>query len=347
MSLSLRAEVPERGVAIALDVPDGQTLALIGPNGAGKSTVLSLVAGALRHTSGRVVLDGEVLTDAGRWVPPHARRVTTLSQDPVLFPHLTARGNIAFALRSRRASRARSRQEAQRWLAELGLEGLAERRPSRLSGGQAQRVAIARALAADPRLLLLDEPMAALDIDVASALREQLRRFLHGRTALIVTHEVLDALTLADRLVVLDGGRIVEDGPTAEVLRRPRTAFSARFAGLNLVTGRWDGNAVHLPGGGVLAAVPPAGLADGDSVHAAFRPSAVHLQGTGGIPRTVASLATRGDLVRISAEDLAADLPPHEVAARQLAPGATVRLAVPADAVALYPQAPQTYDDSP
>ena len=347
MSLSLRAEVPERGVAIALDVPDGQTLALIGPNGAGKSTVLSLVAGALRPTSGRVVLDGEVLTDAGRWVPPHARWVTTLSQDPVLFPHLTARGNIAFALRSRRASRARSRQEAQRWLAELGLEGLAERRPSRLSGGQAQRVAIARALAADPRLLLLDEPMAALDIDVASALREQLRRFLHGRTALIVTHEVLDALTLADRLVVLDGGRIVEDGPTAEVLRRPRTAFSARFAGLNLVTGRWDGNAVHLPGGGVLAAVPPAGLADGDSVHAAFRPSAVHLQGTGGIPRTVASLAPRGDLVRISAEDLAADLPPHEVAARQLAPGATVRLAVPADAVALYPQAPQTYDDSP
>lgn len=334
MSLSLTASVPERGVEVSLEVAGGETLALVGPNGAGKSTLLSVISGALRPAAAQVVLEGRELTGERSWVPPHDRRVTTLSQDPVLFPHLTVLGNIMFALRAQGTPRTQSRREAVRRLEELGLTELVDRRPAQLSGGQAQRVAIARALAASPRLLLLDEPMAALDIDVAPALREQLRRSLAGRTTIIVTHDVLDALTLADRIVVLEQGRLVEQGATMEVLTRPRTPFAARFAGLNLTTGRWDGTAVRLRDGESLPAhsVLPAGR----DVHAAFRPSAVRLVETGGLPRTVRSLAPRGDLVRVNTEDLAADLPPQEVAARHLEPGVEVRLAVPGEAVTTY-----------
>ena len=334
MSLSLRAAVPERGLDLELTVADGETLAVIGPNGAGKSTMLSLIAGALRPASGQIVLDERVLTGEHAWVPSHARKVTTLSQDPVLFPHLTALGNIMFALRSQGAGRTGARREAERRLAELGIPELADRRPSQLSGGQAQRVAIARALAADPRLLLLDEPMAALDIDVAPALREQLRRFLAERTAIIVTHDVLDALTLADRVAVLEAGRLVELGPTQELLRRPRTAFTARFAGLNLVSGRWDGRAVVLADGARLPAA--AAHHPGDQVHATFRPAEVTLVETGGLPRTVRSLTPSGDLVRVRTEDLSADLPPQEIAARRLEPGVSVRLQVPPAAMTTY-----------
>lgn len=334
MSLVLRAEVPERGVALDLTVREGETLALIGPNGAGKSTALSLIAGTLRPGGGSIVLDGRVLDDARLHVPAHDRQVTTLGQDPALFPHLTALGNVRFGLRARGASRRGARTEAARWLAELDLTELAPRRPSHLSGGQAQRVAIARALAAAPRLLLLDEPLAALDVDVAPALRDLLRRCLAGRTAVIVTHDVLDALSLADTVAVLEDGRIIEQGPTAEVLRRPRTAFSARFAGLNFLTGRWDGDAVLLEDGSRL---PGRGEHPrGAAVHAAFRPSAVRILEEGGIRRTVRALAPGGDLVRVRTEDLTADLPPHEIAERRLAPGTVLRLAVPAEAVTTY-----------
>ncbi|HEX7351861.1 ABC transporter ATP-binding protein [Brachybacterium sp.] len=331
----MSAAVPERGVEVDLTVTGGQTLALVGPNGAGKSTVLSLISGALRPARGEVVLDERVLTGERTWVPPHRRKVTTLSQDPMLFPHLTARGNIMFPLRSQGMARAQARHEAGRWLSELGIPELADRRPSGLSGGQGQKVAIARALAADPRLLLLDEPMAALDIDVAPALRELLRRFLAPRTAVIVTHDVLDALALADRIAVLEGGRVVEQGPTQELLARPRTAFTARFAGLNLVTGRYDGEAVVLADGSRLPA--PAAPCGGRAVHAVFRPASVRSLDSGGLPRTVRSLAPSGDLVRVRTEDLSADLPPQDVAARHLEPGATVHLEVPPDAVTTYP----------
>jgi len=335
MSLHVSAAVPERGVEVDLTVSGGETLALVGPNGAGKSTVLSLVFGALRPARGEVVLDERVLTGERIWVPPHRRKVTTLSQDPMLFPHFTARGNIMFPLRSQGMARAQARQEAVRWLSELGIDELAARRPSGLSGGQAQKVAIARALAADPHLLLLDEPMAALDIDVAPALRELLRRFLAPRTAVIVTHDVLDALALADRIAVLEEGRVVEQGPTQELLARPRTAFTARFAGLNLVTGHVDDGAVVLADGSRLP-VPAAPCGD-RPVHAVFRPASVRSAGSGGIPRTVRSLAPSGDLVRVRTEDLSADLPPQEVAARHLEPGAPVHLEVPPEAVTTYP----------
>ena len=335
MTLLLRAAVAERDVELDLEVADGETLALVGPNGAGKSTALSLIAGTLRPSSGSVSLDGRVLADARTWAPPHDRRITTLSQDPVLFPHLGVLGNVMFPLRAQGVPRRDARRRAEEHLAELGLSALADRRPAQLSGGQAQRVAIARALAADPRLLLLDEPMAALDIDVAPALREQLRRFLAGRTAIIVTHDVLDALALADRVAVLEQGRVVDSGASAEVLSRPRSAFAARLAGLNLVRGRWDGRRIVLEDGGSLPAASD--LTPDTAALAAFRPSAVRLVEPGqGLPRTVRSLTPHGDLVRVRTEDLAADLSPQDAAARHLAPGTEVHLAVDAVDVTTY-----------
>ncbi|WP_114855644.1 ABC transporter ATP-binding protein [Brachybacterium sp. YJGR34] len=352
MSLTMHATVPERGLDVALEVAEGQTLSLVGPNGAGKSTILDLIAGTLRPATGRIALDAQVLTEGRTLVPPHARSITTLSQDPALFPHLTAAGNIGFALRSRGVPRRRARLETRRRLAEAGLEQLADRRPAQLSGGQAQRVAIARALAASPRLLLLDEPMAALDIDVAPALRELLRRVLAERTAIVVSHDALDAVTLADRIAVLEEGRIIESGPTAEVLARPRTAFAARFAGLNLLHGSWDGDGVRLPGGELVPATPWQPVRPGTPMSLALRPSAVAVAGSlpgpaadgprpgPGRPtmrRRIRSLEPLGDLVRVRTDDLAADLEPQRIAALRLRPGTEIDLVVRGRDAVAYP----------
>lgn len=352
MSLVVTAHVPERGVQLDLEVPSGRTTALVGPNGAGKSTLLALVGGMLRPRSGRILLEDRVLVDiddgrARTWVPPYAREVATLSQDPMLFPHLSALGNIMFGLRARGVPRRRARAEATVWLEQIGLADLASRKPSQLSGGQAQRVAIARALATEPRLLLLDEPLAALDIDVAPFLREQLRRFLDGRTALVVTHDVLDALTLAQNLAVIESGHLIEHGPTSTVLTRPHSAFAARFAGLNLLGGIWDGHRFHLGSGTQLRSTRADGPGidqAGADMHAAFRPSAVTIVGAETAPseatvltRTVSALEPRDDVVRVRAEEIAADVSAQQVAELALVPGATVHLAVSAPDVAIYP----------
>ncbi|MBC9734936.1 sulfate/molybdate ABC transporter ATP-binding protein [Nocardioides marmotae] len=345
MTLELSATVAARDLEVSLEVADGETLALLGPNGTGKSTVLAVAAGLLRPDDGRVVLDGEELTGR-RVVPPHARRTALLAQDPLLFPHLTALDNVAFGPRSAGVRRRAARDRARGWLAEVGADDLAGRRPGRLSGGQAQRVAIARALAAEPRLLLLDEPMAALDVAVTPALRQTLKRVLEGRTTVVVTHDVLDALLLADRVVVLDRGRVVEQGPTAEVLARPRSAFAARVAGLNMVAGRWSDGVVRDPGGRSVAGTPsgPA-LREGDAAVAVFRPRAVSVfrQAPGGSPRTalevvVTDLEPHGDQVRVRAGDLAADVTAHAAAELDLAPGAPVTFVVKATEVDVYPR---------
>jgi molybdate transport system ATP-binding protein len=353
MSLRVRASLPERGVEVDLELGTGERLALVGPNGAGKSTILQLIAGTLRPRDGSITLDDHELTavESGRtrtWVPPYARAVTTLSQDPLLFPHLTARGNIVFALRAQGMPRGRARTEASDWLARIGLTGLADRRPSQLSGGQAQQVAIVRALAADPRLLLLDEPMAALDIDVAPALREQLRRVLAERTAIIVSHDVLDSVTLADRIAVIERGRILEQGPTADVLARPQEPFTARLAAVNLVSGIWDGTAVHLgerDGPGRLRGRPARALETGTAVRAMMRPASIGVTrgeedprpGTTVLHRTVSGLEVLGDLVRVRAGGIAADLTPQRVAALRLHAGDDVRLEIPDEEVSVYP----------
>lgn len=347
MSALVEARVDERDVDIAFEVATGETVALLGPNGAGKSTTLDVLGGLLRPDAGRVVVDGDELTGPGRWVRPHARRTALLAQDALLFPHLSALENVAFGPRSTGSSRREARAAAVHWLGEVDAAELADRRPAQLSGGQAQRVAVARALAADPRLLLLDEPMAALDVAVAPALRQLLRRVLADRTTVLVTHHVLDALLLADRVVVVEGGRVVEQGPTADVLTRPRSAFAARFAGLNLLAGTADPAdpaAVRRPDGTVLHGTPgdPRPVA-GEAAVAVFRPSAVavHREPPGGSPRNVlpavvTELEPLGDAVRVRAGDLAADVTPAAVAELGLAPGTAVTFVVKATEVDLY-----------
>lgn len=340
MSLQLDVRVAERDVEVALEVAEGETLAVLGPNGAGKSTVLAVAAGLLRPDHGEVRLDDRLLTGRGAFVPPHDRRVALLAQDPLLFPHLTVRDNVAFGPRSRGEGRRTSREAADRWLDEVGAAELADRRPGQVSGGQGQRVALARALAAEPRLLLLDEPMAALDVAVLPALRQTLKRLLAGRTTVLVTHDVLDALLLADRVVVMEGGRVVEAGPTAEVLERPRSAFAARIAGLNLVAGRWRDGAVE----GIRGLTTDPAPTDGDRVVAVFRPSAVSVfrEAPGGSPRnslpvTVTEIEPRGDQVRVRAGHLAADVTVQSAAELDLVPGGSVVFAVKASEVAIYP----------
>jgi molybdate transport system ATP-binding protein len=348
MTVVVQFDDSVRDVEAAVEVADGETLALLGPNGSGKSTLLGVLAGLVRPSTGRVSIDGRVLTDVGpgrpgMMVAPHARRTALLGQDALLFPHLDALENVAFGPRSAGTSRRTARTDAQRWLDEVGVGDLSGRRPSRLSGGQAQRVAVARALAADPRVLLLDEPMAALDVAVQPALRQVLRRVLADRTAIVVTHDPLDALLLADRVVVLEAGRVVEDGPSREVLSRPRSAFAARLAGLNLVRGSWRDGAVRAESLAVHGLVEGPGPADGDPAIAAFRPQAVavyreevHGSPRNAFPVTVTDVEPRADLVRVHAGELAADVTVQAAADLELAPGSRVTFIVKATEVAVY-----------
>ncbi|WP_278235018.1 ABC transporter ATP-binding protein [Isoptericola sp. AK164] len=349
MTFELTATVPSRGLDVRLDVAAGRTLALLGPNGAGKSTALGLAAGTLRPHDGAITLDGRTLAGArdGRrtaWIAPHRRRVALLAQDPMLFPHLSVRENIAFGPRAQGTTRREAAARADRWLDAIDLADLADRRPAALSGGQAQRVAIARSLAAAPRLLLLDEPMAALDVDVTPALRQTLQHLLAEQTTILATHDVLDALLLADEVAVVDGGRVVERGPTAEVLSRPRSAFAASIAGLNLLSGTWTSDGVATAGGEVVHGHGAPDVALGVAMTAVCRPAAVavHLDAPHGSPRntfraTVRSLAPHGDLVRVRTDRLAADVTPGSVAELGLAPGREVWLAVKAAEVDVYP----------
>ncbi|MDQ4502854.1 ATP-binding cassette domain-containing protein [Sinomonas sp. ASV322] len=355
MSFRMRAAVGERGVDASLDVGDGETLALLGPNGAGKSTLFDLAAGLVRADSGRAELDGRVLFDAasGEWLPPHARGVALLAQEPLLFPHLSVLDNVAFGPRASGVSRTDARTAAAHWLGEVDAVALAERRPAQLSGGQAQRVAVARALAAEPSLLLLDEPFAALDVAAAPALRRLLGRVLAGRTAIVITHEVLDAHLLADHVVVLEGGRVAEEGPTAALLERPRSRFAAGLAGLNLVRGPATAeSALFVAGLGEVVGVVPAGdeaPSSGDDAVAVFRPADIAVFRPDDVPHgsprnawraVVRELEPRGPQVRVHAASpgtaLVADLTPAAAAELDLAPGTDVVLVVKAAAVALY-----------
>src|SRR5690606_23995610 len=223
---------------VSLRVAAGEVVALLGPNGAGKTTALRALAGLRPLDAGRIALGDTVLDDpaAGVFVPPDRRPVGVVFQDYLLFPHLSVMDNVAFGLRCRGARRAEARRAAVEWLDRVGLAAQAARRPRDLSGGQAQRVALARALAVHPRLLLLDEPLAALDARIRLETRAHLQRRLRDQQAapLLVTHDPLDAMVLADRVVVVEDGRVVQEGDAAEITRRPRTDYVARLAGLNL-----------------------------------------------------------------------------------------------------------------
>ncbi|GGM43340.1 ABC transporter ATP-binding protein [Longimycelium tulufanense] len=364
-ALAAEIELARAGFAlsVALGLAPGEVLAVLGPNGSGKSTLLAALAGLLRPDRGRVTLGGRILTDvtAGRHVPPHRRGIVLLPQRPLLFPHLSALGNVAFPPRSRGVHRRTARVVAEQLLSEVDCLELAARKPAQLSGGQAQRVAVARALAADPELLLLDEPMAALDVDAAPTLRALLRRVLRGggRTAVVVTHDPLDALVLADRVLVLSSGAIVEQGPTRSVLGRPRSAFAARIAGLELVSGTACPDGVRTPEGAVFAGHRDPTLLAGEPAVAVFpaRAVSVHWERPTGSPRnifpvTIATLEPRGDVVRVRAgaatggpawaDGLHAEITAAAVADLELVPGARVWFAVKAAEVALHPAAGQS-----
>lgn len=335
---------------LTVEVARGEVLAVLGPNGAGKTTLLRALAGLTALTSGSIVLDGTVLDDGtAPPLPADRRRVGLVFQSYRLFPHLSVLDNVGFAPRSAGASRRASRAAAQVWLDRLAVGELADRRPGELSGGQAQRVALARALASHPRLLLLDEPLAALDartrLQVRSSLAEHLRAV--DAPVLVVTHDPVEAMVLADRLLVLEAGRVVQQGPPGEVARRPATDYVARLVGLNLYAGRRDGDHVVLDDGARLA-VPPGPQVPGE-VLVAVRPSAVGVhtaQPVGSSARNVwrgvvDGLEPVGDRVRLHVAGPPAalvDVTAAAVADLSLRPGAPVWLSVKATDLEVYPR---------
>jgi molybdate transport system ATP-binding protein len=314
-----------------VEVGSGEVLAVLGPNGSGKSTLLAVIAGLLEPDRGTVRWRGRELTSGSRSVPPAERRIGLLGQDPLLFPHLSALDNVAFGPRARGVAGAD--RVASEWLDRFDVGHLAQRRPRQLSGGEAARVALARTLAAEPELVLLDEPLAALDAAAAPSLRQLIASTIRdlGLTTVLVSHDVLDAALLADRVAVLREGTVVEQGPRAEVLSAPRTAFTAALVGVNLVPAGFGGLRT----------------ADGaTATQLRFRPAAVELAS---LPRWRENTweaqvrwpepATGGVRLRLTtpqpsdAPDVLADVDPAAVDEAWLDPGARVWAHVPADAV--------------
>ncbi len=352
-ALAVHATVDDRDLQVELDVHPGEVVAIVGPNGAGKSSLIQIVTGQLRVDQGTVTIDGRVVSGPGVHIPVHERRTALLDQRPLLFEHLDVRANVAFGPQARRVPRGVAHGRAQAELAAVGCQDLTERRTWEISGGQAQRVALARALATDPTLVLLDEPMAALDVTVAPSIRALLRSRIRAesRTAVLVTHDVIDALALADTLVVMDAGRITAQGPVADLLARPRDPFLADLVGVNLLAGTAAAaDAVRVPSGAHVVGIPDAPLTVGQPALASFAPAAVavHRNEPTGSPRnhlraTVTSLEPRGALVRLSclladARPIAVDLTLTAALEADLEPGISVWLAVKAAQVQLYPR---------
>ena len=349
----MRASLSARQFDVDFGLAAGERVALLGPNGAGKSTLLSILAGILRPDAGRATIDERTLFDLGggkpRWLPPWNRGVSLLAQDPLLFPHLSVLDNVAFGPKSAGQRRSEARSTARRWLDEVGAGEFADRKPAQLSGGQAQRVAIARALAAEPRLLLLDEPLAALDVGAAPLLRRVLRRVLADRSAIIVTHDLLDALLLSHKIIVIDGGRIVESGPTEDVIKHPRTPFTARIAGLNMIRGTGEPDAVRQPDGQPIFGMHRTPVSNGDPAVAVFSPTAVaiftetpHSSARNTFAVTIAEIEPRDEQVRVRAArpdgaTFTADVTAQTIGDLDLYPGREVWYAVKATAVTVYP----------
>jgi molybdate transport system ATP-binding protein len=335
---------------VRLAVAPGEVLALLGPNGAGKTTSLRALAGLTALTDGHLRLDGRVLEDPAARVrlAPDRRPVGVIFQDYLLFPHLSALDNVAFGPRCHGAGRAEARALAADLLDRMGLADHAHAKPRRLSGGQAQRVALARALATAPRLLLLDEPLAALDAGARLDVRAELRRHLAAfeAVAVLVTHDPLDAMVLADRLVVVEQGAVVQAGSPAEIARHPRTDYIARLVGLNLYRGEADGPRVRVgPHFTLTGTEELTGAA-----FVAFPPSAVTLHrdrpgpdAPNAWPVRITGMESHGAQIRVAlsgAEDglpLSADLLAPSVAELALHEGAEVWASVPPDRTHAYP----------
>ncbi len=346
MSLESDVRVRRGGFELTaqLSVAGGETVAVLGPNGAGKTTLLRALAG-LVPVEGRVMLDGEVLDDSAshKHVPTERRRVGLVFQDHVLFPHMTVLENVAFGLRAQRIHDPRT--AARSWLESAGLGEKASAMPRELSGGQAQRVALLRTLATEPRLLLLDEPLSALDVSVRAEVRRDLAKQLAGFAGVrvLVTHDPVEAMALADRLVVIEAGKVVQTGRPADVTARPRSRFVADLAGVNLLRGQAHGDHIRLAGGTEIAAAE-AGQGD---VFAVIHPRAValYLSKPAGTPRNVwqgnaDGVDVQGDRVRVRVSGsvpIVAEVTPSAVRELGLEAGAQVWVSVKATEVSVYP----------
>lgn len=346
MSLKARLKVNREAFTldVQLEIDQGETVAVLGPNGAGKTTLLRSLAG-LVPVEGRVELAGEVLEDSAQRlrVPTEQRHVGLVFQDHVLFPHLSVLDNVAFGLQAQR--RRDARQIARRWLERAGLADKASSMPGELSGGEAQRVALLRTLATEPRLLLLDEPLSALDVTIRAEVRRELSRHLasFGGVRLLVTHDPLEAIALADRLVVLESGRVIQSGTPDEVTARPRSRFVADLAGVNLLRGKARGDRIELASGASVAAQ---GAGEGD-VFAVIHPRAValYLARPEGTPRNVwqgetEDIDLHGERVRVRVKSpvpLVAEVTPAAVRELRLHAGSVVWVAVKATEISVYP----------
>ncbi|MFJ6462146.1 ABC transporter permease [Streptomyces sp. NPDC091387] len=323
---------------LTLDAEAGTTIAVVGPNGAGKTTLLRALLGLTPRAHAALRL-GELDVSA---LPTHRRGVAWVPQDGALFPHLSALANTAYGLRAQGVPRAEARRRAQEWLDRLGVGQLTARKPSQVSGGQAQRIALARALATRPRLLLLDEPLAALDQTTRAHVRHTLRTHLDGfgGVCLIVTHDPVEAVSLADRVLVLEDGRVLQDAPPGEVTRHPHSPWVARMLGRNAWPGTATADGLQLHGGGRLVIAEP--LPAGTAALAVIAPEAVSVHRTepGGSPRniwagTVREITTSGSRLRVlitspQAPDLVAEITPHAAAELGLADGVAVWTSVKA-----------------
>ncbi|PSK88071.1 molybdate transport system ATP-binding protein [Murinocardiopsis flavida] len=343
---SLRAHLVVDRPGFRLDaelaVQRGEVLALLGPNGAGKSTALRALAGLAPMSAGGVVLEGEDITTT----PTERRPIGMVFQDYLLFGHMSAVENVAFGPRCHGVDARRARREAAALLDRMGLREHAAARPATLSGGQAQRVALARALAVRPRLLLLDEPLSALDAHTRLTVRSHLRRHLRdfdGATV-VVTHDPLDAMVLADKVTVIEDGAVVQYGAPADVARRPRTEYVARLVGLNLYRGNAERSEVRVEAGEARVALHEE--TEGD-VFVAFPPRAVALyrERPDGSPRnvwrmTIDGIERFGDQVRVHLDGelpMSADITPAALADLSLSPGDAVWAGVKATEVESYP----------
>jgi molybdate transport system ATP-binding protein len=334
-------------VDVSLRAEPGQVVGVLGPNGGGKTTTVLALAGILRVAEGHVRVDGQAWDDGRRALPPEQRTVGLMLADSLLFPHLTALDNVAYGPRSRGVDRHRARDRAREELGRVDLLERASSRPRQLSSGQQARVALARALAPDPSLLLLDEPLAALDPDTRARTRSDLatRLTAYGGITVLVTHDPLDALTLADHLVFVEDGHVTQSGTPAEVLSEPRSPYVATVVGLNLYAGEGDsrGHVTTGEGGVVVTTSPTEGR-----VWATIPPSAVslHLHQPEGSPRNtwrlrVASVTVQGQSARVGlvgALPVTAEVTLESVTALGLQVGQQVWAAVKATEVRTYPR---------
>ena len=348
----LDADVRIRLDRLSLDAviaaESGEVVALLGPNGSGKSTVLRALAGLLRLSGGKVELDGKVLEDPeGRIrVAAEKRPIAMMFQEYLLFPHLTALENVAFGLRARGIDRREARDRAALALERLDVAKVASAKPTAMSGGQQQRVAMARALVTEPSLLLLDEPLAALDVSTKADVRRHLRSVLReARSAnVLVTHDLLDAVALASRMIVIENGAIVQSGTPAEVTAKPRSQYVADLAGVNLLRGTAAGTTVKLDGGGQLITAS----SSSGPVLAVIQPSAVSVQreqpqsaDANTWPGSIGAVDLLGDRVRVRVDAkpvITAEVLPHDVDRLKLDDGGILWASCAASATRVYPR---------